>query len=225
MFDFFKKHRLFRRLILLLPFLILFVAAAVYTISGHSITVQDILSYTPANPAAAACVLILLCGLKSLTVFFPIMVLFIACGMLFSTPVAICVGAAGAALCISIPYWLARLVGSDLTEPLFHRYPKLEQLKQLQQKNDFFFSYIARVVGILPCDIVSLYMGTIPLSYKSYVSGGVLGFLPGIIIGVLIGTNANDPASPEFFLSILCEILLCLGSSAGYWLWKKKSNK
>ncbi len=220
-----KKSRIPVRFLVLLPFFLILAAAGIFVLSGGSLTVQDILNYSPNNPILAALVLILLSSLKSLTVFFPIMALLVAGGIMFPTPVSLLVNALAVAACISTPYWLGRFAGADLADRIFDRYPKLGQLKEFQQKNDFFFSYIVRIVGILPCDIVSLYMGAARIPYRAYITGGMLGFTPCILTSTLIGASINDPSSPMFILSVASNILLSVGSSFFYWLWQKRKKK
>ncbi len=220
-----KRLRISVRTLALLPFILILTAAALFMLSGGSVSVDDILNYTPGNPVLAALVLILLCSLKSLTVFFPIVALLVAGGIMFPTPAALLVNSLGVAACISTPYWLGRLAGADLVDRIFDRYPKLGQLKQFQQDNDFFFSYITRIVGILPCDIVSLYMGAARIPYRAYITGGMLGFIPCILTSTLIGTSASDPTSPMFILSVASNVLLSVGSSAGYWVWQRRKKK
>ena len=220
-----KKVRIPIRFLALLPFILILAAAGIFVLSGGSVSVEDILNYTPDNPVLAAIVLILLSSLKSLTVFFPIVALLVAGGIMFSTPAALLVNSLAVAACISTPYWLGRLAGADLVDRIFERYPKLGQLKEFQQKNDFFFSYIARIVGILPCDIVSLYMGAARIPYRAYITGGMLGFIPCILTSTLIGTSINDPSSPLFIFSVASNILLSVGSSGIYWLWQRRKGK
>lgn len=66
-----KKVRIPIRFLALLPFILILAAAGIFVLSGGSVSVEDILNYTPDNPVLAAIVLILLSSLKSLTVCFP----------------------------------------------------------------------------------------------------------------------------------------------------------
>ena len=56
-------------------------------ISGEPLSVDTIVKYTPKNVALAVIMLILLFGLKSLTIVLPLSILYLASGILFS-PVA-----------------------------------------------------------------------------------------------------------------------------------------
>ena len=54
-----KKVRIPIRFLALLPFILILAAAGIFVLSGGSVSVEDILNYTPDNPVLAAIVLIL----------------------------------------------------------------------------------------------------------------------------------------------------------------------
>lgn len=71
-------------------------------------TLEGILSYTPRQPLLAALLLLALFAVKSLSVFLYSGFLFAASGILFPLPAAIAVNLAGAAVMVSLPYWLGK---------------------------------------------------------------------------------------------------------------------
>jgi len=185
-----------------LPFVVMLGAAAWFLSSGREISVQDVLSYTPKAPARAALFLIAMYGLKSLSVFFPLAVLFAAGGFLFPWPVACLVNFAGLALATSIPYWIGKRTGIQAVEQLMRRYPKLARVGVFRRGNDFYSVFIIRVLGILSCDIVSMYLGAMNVSYPQYLAGGLLGFAPQVMAVTLLGESVTKPGSPQFFISL-----------------------
>ena len=88
----------------------------------------------------------------------------------------------------------------------------MRALLDLQRENDFFFSFFVRVIGFLPCDVVSLYLGSAGLPFGPYLAGGLLGMLPGIFTVTLMGASIQDPSSPQFLISAAVTLLLSLGS-------------
>ena len=52
----------------------------------------------------------------------------------------------------------------------------MEQLEKLRQKNSFLFAALARAVGVLPGDVVSLYFGAVRLPFAPYLAGSLLPF-------------------------------------------------
>ena len=197
---------------LLLMVVFLFLALS----QRENITVETLLDYTPQNKVLATLLFMVMYAFKSLSFVFPMALLFITGGILFSPFFAILINTLGVAISLSVPYWMGRHLGAKLTEKLALKYEKIGELQMLQQENDFFFSYLIRVIGILPCDVVSLYMGSIEISYPQYILGGVLGFLPRVIATTLIGGSITDPRSSTFLFACLFNIFLTLVSLEMY---------
>ncbi len=191
------------------------IAAAAFFVRGLS--VEELLRASPQNPWLAAGFLLLLYALKSLSVVFPIPALYLAGGMLFPLPAALAVGAAGIAVCLSLPYWVGRWSAGSFSSALARRYPKVRALLELQRQNDFFFSFFVRVIGFLPCDVVSLYLGSSGLPFGSYLAGGLLGMLPGLFTVTLMGASIQDPSSPQFLISAAVTALLSAASLLAAW--------
>ena len=103
-----------------------------------------------------------------------------------------------------------------MTGLLAEKYPKVRALLNLQQQNDFFFAFLVRVVGFLPCDVVSLYLGSAALPFGSYLVGGMLGMLPGILTTTLMGASIRNPRSPQFIVSVSISVVLSVTSIALY---------
>lgn len=220
-----KSKRLSVRILKIIPLIALITFAVLYINFSDDFTVENILNYTPKNISLAACFIILMYGVKSLTVFFPIIILMLVSGAIFNTFTAIMINIIGTIVCISIPYFIGRFSGSNTTDNIILRNEKLKMLADYQQKNKFFFSYFVRVLGCLPCDIISLYMGIIKIPYFTYISGSILGFLPGIISITIIGENITNPKSLEFILSCVFTVILSASSLVIYTLIKKKHKK
>lgn len=200
------------------------IVIVIFLMTGHTIAADTILDYTPSNPVLAAIVLMLLFALKSISYVFPINLLFIAVGMMFSTPVAILLNFIGAAITYSLPYLIGKVYGSHMLESLSRRFPKLGQLQHFQQGSDFFLSFITRMIGILPCDIVSLYMGSIQMDYRPYLLGALAGNGPFIIAITVMGVSLSEPTSPPFLIALGCELLLVIGASFWYKRYLRKNR-
>ena len=63
------------------------------------------------------------------------------------------------------------------------------------------------------------------MPFGRYLSGSLLGTLPGIITATLIGTSVTEPSSPLFWGSILLTALLSVISFLSYVIWYKKVYK
>ncbi|MDD7220308.1 MAG: VTT domain-containing protein [Clostridia bacterium] len=219
-----KKFKKFIPIIAMLMIAVIF--SVVVHKSGEPLSVKTILRYTPQNTVLAVIILLLFFGLKSLTIVFPISILYLASGILFSPLPAILVSAAGLAITISVPYWLGRYSGEDLVQKICTRYPKAAQIAEYQEENSFFACFITRIVGFLPGDIVSMYFGACRTNFRLYLTAGILGSMLSIITTTLLGTELNNPFSVTFMVVLLCRILVSVGCTAvNYLLNKKKQTK
>ena len=97
---------------LILPAVCILALAAYFVISPD-ISVQTLLNHTPKNPAAAAAVILMLYIFKSITVFFPLIILEIAAGHLFSPWMALLINFMGVLTILTVPYWIGRAAGMD----------------------------------------------------------------------------------------------------------------
>lgn len=192
--------------------------------SGRSLTVDDILNYTPAEPLLAMLFLWLAFALKSLSMVFPVLLLFAVSGQLFPLPAALAVNTVGIAITLTIPYLLGRASELSFTEKLVAKYPRLLELRRVRETSAFFLSFIARAVGILACDVVSLYFGSTRLPYVPYITGAVLGFMPDLICATILGRQSRDVHSPAFWITLAVNILACVGSYFLYRWYKRKKG-
>ena len=211
-----KKHGKWKKIKKMTPVIAVCIMAVIFWIVtrrlNEPLTVDTILKYSPENLLLAAIVLLLFFAVKSLTVVFPISILYLASGILFPAIPAVFISSIGLAVTITIPYWIGRYSGDDVITGICLKYPKVRQVEMYQQQNTFFACFITRIVGFLPGDIVSLYFGACKTFYPVYLAAGVCGSLLSIITTTLLGDKLNDPLSVEFLLVLLCRILVSVGS-------------
>lgn len=200
------------------------VLVCVVKISGEPLSVDTILKYTPKNIVLAVVLLIVLFGLKSLTIVLPLSILYLASGILFSPVAAVLVSTCGLAVSITIPYWIGRCSGKQITQDICRKYPKAKQLSEYQEENTFFACFITRIVGFLPGDIVSLYFGACGTTYLTYLVAGVSGSLLSIVTTTLLGEKLNNPFSVEFVIVLICRILVSVSSILVNHYYKNKGE-
>ncbi len=188
------------------------IAVVVLLINKDRFTVDEVLRYSPKNPILAAVLMMLLFALKSVSIVVYCGILYAADGILFPLPVAIILNIIGTAIMVSIPYFIGRRNGKELSEKILSRFPKAVLIKKFRDKNDFMFTLIVRLVGLLPCDVVSLYFGSCRTNYPKYLAACIIGMLPPIITLPIIGTNASNVGSPQFIISICINICCIVGS-------------
>ena len=211
----------------LIPIVAIVLMGIVFTVivkkSSEPLSVNTILRYTPENAMLAAGIVLLLFALKSLTVVFPLSILYLASGIIFQPVIAVLISTVGLAITITIPYWIGKYSGKQIVQEICQKYPKAGMIAQYQRTNTFFACFITRIVGFLPGDIVSIYFGACDAAYLIYLAAGVSGSLLSIITTTLLGEKISTPFSVEFMIVLLCRILVSVGAVViNYQLNQKK---
>lgn len=195
---------------------------AVCLLHKDEFTLEGILNDTPRQPVLAALVLLVLFAVKSLSIFLYSGLLYAASGVLFPLPAAIAVSIAGTAVMVSIPYWLGNRLGSQAVQYILNRYPKASVLRDIRSGSDFFFVLIVRLLGILPADVVSAYMGAVGVKYRDYLPACILGFLPPCVLFPIMGMSLSDVHSPQFLIAAGIEFVAMLLSCIAFHFYRKK---
>ena len=208
----------------ILPLIGITVVGGVILFSGRNITVEGILNYTPSEPLLAAVFLWIGFALKSLSIIFPAYALFAVSGQLFPLPVALAVNTVGIAITMTIPYLLGYASELDFSEKLLEKYPKLQNIRKLRENSSFFLSFLTRAIGILACDVVSMYFGATRMKYLPYITGAVLGFIPELVCATILGQQIEDYRSPGFWIVLVINIFACICAYLLYRWYKKKKG-
>jgi len=200
-----------------LPFAVIVTALALL-LSGKEVTVEKLLSYCSENYLLTILFFLLLYALKSVSVVFPITVLFIAVGMVYAPVIAIAVNVVGMFITCTIPYLIGYYSDITFVENKIKEYPKL------QQSNPWFVSFFLRVVSCLPGDLVSMYLGSRKLPFNKYIIASVAGGLPSAVFTTLVGASITDPSSPMFITSVAMTAMLSVLSFIGYCIYVKRQK-
>lgn len=207
------------------PLIMIAVMAVLYFMLFRNVTVQDILNFTPENTLIAILVILGMYALKSLSFFFPMLVIIVASGSIFPLWIAILVNTAGLFIQVTIPYFLGRFAEREFVEKLVNKHKSAEKLKQYKSENEFFISFILRVINITPCDLVSMLLGSMNVSYKKYILGSMAGIIPGMIFTTIVGSALDDPTSPKFIISLCGDVAISAISIFIYWIIRKRKHK
>lgn len=197
----------------------------VYFIVSPNVSVQTLLNHAPKNPVAAAAVLLALYIFKSATVFFPLIILEIAVGYLFSPWIALLINFIGMLIILTVPYWIGRAAGMDAIQKLLQKYPKFREILDKQQDSSFFLCFFLRVISCLPGDIVTMYLGATKTPFWKNLVAGALGVLPGMILATFMGESIQDPKSPMFWLFGGLTVILAALSVLLYYLYRRRIQK
>ena len=219
-----NKSSLAMQLIKLLPFVGVAVFVTAYLIAGRSISINTLLSYSPKNLYLAVLFMWALFAAKSMTIFFPIIILEVLSGIIFPTSTAIIINILGNMITYSLPYLMGRLTGADIKTYLIKKQPKLRMIYDLKIRSKWFLSFFLRAISCLPGDLVSIYLGAQDIPYLIFISGSILGSLVAILAATIIGATILNPTSPAFIISVLIRISIALTSLLFYHFYNKKRH-
>ncbi len=209
-----------------LPITGVVITVLILILIGKRITLDDIMRFRMNDVWLASLYLVCAYAVKSILIVVPLNLLMIAGGMFFnSRMLSLCVNTVGVAVCLTLPYLLGRLIGEKTAGKFIQKYDKrglIARIGRIQSENSFFISYIMRVIGFIPCDILSIYMGACRISFVKYITGAVLGCVPSIITVTLVGASITEPGSPMFIISVAIHLLLSVISSLIYRNFLKK---
>ena len=200
-------------------------AVLVVLVLRADISVQTVLHYTPKSPLLAAGALLLLYVVKSVVMVFPMVIPEIAAGLLLPGWAALTVNFLGLLIVLTIPYGLGRHMGMAAVERSAARYSRFGALLARQQANSFFLCFFLRIIGCLPGDFVTLYLGASKTPFLQNLVGGAAGMLPEMALATLLGAAVQDPASPVFWLSAALMAALSAASFLGYYLYRRHLQK
>lgn len=214
--------------ILRILFLIMVLGLVVYFLFNRDkFTVDAIINLAPENLFLAAVVILILYGLKSLTVFFPVLVLQIAVGIMYGPVWGVLVNILGAVCEGAVPYLFARYtgLGEKPIDKLMKKYPQLERVIEEHSKNQLFLSFFLRVLGFLPLDIISMLLGVLKINFFKFSLGTVLGMLPGILAATIMGNSITNIFSPQFIISFAATGVISISALIIYIVYYKRKKK
>lgn len=184
---------------------------AVAVINRDKITVESILSYTPANLWAAAAMMMGFFALKTLSIVFYSGLLFTVSGMLFGMPVAIVVNIAGALVMLLEGYAMGRAGGSKLVDELTAKYPRFAEFTGLKDRRPFAFALLIRMLKFVNYDLGSMYMGASRVPLLPFLGGSLVALLPEMILFALAGSGISDMnAVPAVWASVVYVLMTVL---------------
>lgn len=195
-----------------------------FFINRDRFSVNQVVKYTPDSLPVAFVFMMLLFALKSVSIFIYCGILYVACGIIFPFPLSVIANLAGTVVMVSLPYLLGKRAGREVVHHITEKHPKAAALQQMREENEFFFSFITHAVSFLPCDVLSLYMGAVGISYPPYLVGCILGLLPSIVTFPILGNNITNPSSPLFIVSAAAEVVITVAFVIFYLVYRKRKK-
>ena len=177
------------------------------TRSGN-VSIESITENAQGDSRKSIVSLMFLFAIKSLTIVIPLPSLYVASGILFSPLKAVLVSYLGLAITLTIPFILGRWSGAEEMEYIKKKYPKIEKVIEMQERNEFLASFVIRLIGWFPCDVLSFYFGACKTNYLKYITSALLGCSIGVITNTLLGDVILNPFSWQFIVLLLIKIAI-----------------
>ena len=128
----------------------------------------------------------------------------------------VCSGAADkscrALIGMVIGYCIGRYATSGYEEKMVKKHPKFKEISEKLHSGEWFFTYILRMVPI-PNELISMYLGSIKISFGKYFTASLVGTLPMVAVITLIGSNINNLFSPVTASAVAALVALMVISS------------
>lgn len=185
--------------LLLIPAAAILILCGIFGSFALKFSGAQVVSLLSDNPVASIAELLALYILKTCSILFPLGALQMASGMLYSLPLALVVNLIGLVMIVTIPFALGKKTTPELQKKLIQRFPKLQRVEQVQNRTPFTYCFLLRVVCVVPGDLLSWYLGTTGLPYRTFLLGTVLGKLTGMILFTLLGEKLTAGAGWQFW--------------------------
>lgn len=215
-----KIQKLFK----IMPFILIAVVILFYFSKKDNISVEQIINYTPQNYFLAVISILGLYAIKSLSIVFPLPILYVSTGVIFSPLWAVIINVAGTAVALSLPFLIGEFSGHDMTMNLIEKYPRLQKMNSFKNSNEWFFVFVLRMVGFLPMDVVSIFLGSIGTPYMKHMTASILAMLPNLLAVTFIGATVDEPGSPGFIIACVAKVVITILSVFLYKISVNKQN-
>ncbi len=135
-------------------------------------------------------------------IVFPVTILIIAAGILFSPLAALAYALAGTLLASAVTYAGGRVTGAGFVSGLFGRH--LERVRRALARNGLVGVAAVRMVPFAPFSVVNYAAGAIKVRFSDFMFGTLLGMAPGTVIITLLGNQVmqvlRDPTPGQLAL-------------------------
>lgn len=211
----------------LLPFAVVLILALSLGVSiymkKHNLGLERLIGIEGGGMVMAIFIALLLFAIKGVVMFIPLSGLYLAVGAVMNDEIiAFLVNLTGIVICLSIAYFNGTKITMERAKEIYRKFPKIKMLDDFESENSLLFSFLIRIFGIVPCDVVSMYCGIKKIPYKEFLLGSVVGMIPGLILTGIIGANITDPLSVPFLGS--CALQLA-GTFGSLYIYKKKIKR
>ncbi len=143
-------------------------------------------------------IVILLFLVKTVIPIIPFSVIFVSCGMVFPTPVAVFISVIGIAVFSSIKFQWGRRRGGGGAHKIADKSQRVSRFLGFGGKGNKWMLFLLCFVPVLPLGTVSRAYGATKMSHSTFITLALIGFAPRLILWSYIGVNIFNPFTPEF---------------------------
>ena len=161
------------------------------------IDLEDLVEAAPERIVPAVFTVLVFYVLKSLTVFFPLPLLYLLSADIFPQSAAIVVNAAGLVVAATVPWLIGKRSDSRTLDQ--HMDPQTaEVIHNLKMDNPFLYTFALRATH-LAYDPISMYLGSQGIPWHFLALGTLAGTGPAMAAITIIGENVFSPDSGMFW--------------------------
>jgi len=175
----------------------------------RSLSVEDIVNFTPDSLLLAVLVFLLLYTIKPCVIFFPIAVLYVSAGLTFPIGWAIIVTYCGLAIMTSIGYMIGSKLGKNKINKLLGKQKKVANFLNKKKDNLVMLCFVSRVLP-LPVNMCNMFYGAIKMPFPKYLLVSLVGMSPTMLPIVFAGANLTNPLSPEFIIPFAISLSIAI---------------
>lgn len=161
------------------------------------IDLEDLVEAAPERIVPAVFTVLVFYALKSLTVFFPLPLLYLLSADIFPQSAAIVVNAAGLVVAATVPWIIGKRSDSRTLDQ--HMDPQTaEVIHNMKMDNPFLYTFALRATH-LAYDPISMYLGSQGIPWHFLALGTLAGTGPAMAAITIIGENVFSPDSGMFW--------------------------
>jgi len=187
--------------------------------------IQDALSKLRAVPMAPAVVVgvFVLGGL----VVAPVSVLILGSVIAFGPVRGSLYALLGALASAAVLFAIGRAIGRSSLDRLLGG--RVERIAEILGRHGILTVAVARNIPVAPYSVVNLVAGALPLGFRDYIVGTLIGFLPALVALALIGDRltrlVENPDQGSWLTLVgLVAVLAVAGVVAGKWLLRRSQS-
>ena len=191
--------------------IIVFMCIVLFTLPRlGTLSLEYIVNFAPTSIALAALVFIALYALKAVVIIVPLVMLYIAAGIVFPPGWALLVTYLGLTASLSVGYAVGKILGEQRVRKTIARHKKLEKFLFGWNDNLSSLCFISRLLPF-PFDFISMFFGALGMPFLKYLFVSLLGKSPFMIPCVLAGAFVSQPLSIEFLVPFGLSLMVVLG--------------